>query len=102
MAERKVVKTALLGMGTVGTGVYKLIGRRSEEMLQKIGADLEIKKVLVHNINKPRYGIRQSLLTDNWNESLDDDEIQIIIEVMGGIEPARTMILEALRAGKSV
>lgn len=100
--ENRVIKAALLGIGTVGTGVYKLIGRRSAEMRQKIGADLEIKKILVHNIKKSRNGIDQSLLTDRWNEIIEDDEIQIVIEVMGGIEPARTMILEALRAGKNV
>lgn len=102
MTEKKTIKIALLGLGTVGTGVYKLIGRRSEEMEQKTGAALEIKKILVHNMKKVRQGVKQELLTDNWNEIIGDEEIQIVVEVMGGIEPARQMITEALKAGKSV
>lgn len=98
----KKIKLAILGLGTVGTGVYKLIHMRSDVMEQTIGAQLEIKKILVHNINKKREGIDPSLLTDDWKEIITDDEIQIVVEVIGGIEPARTMILEALRAGKNV
>lgn len=98
----KKIKLAILGLGTVGTGVYKLIHMRSDVMEQTIGAQLEIKKILVRNINKKREGIDPSLLTDDWKEIITDDEIQIVVEVIGGIEPARTMILEALRAGKNV
>ena len=52
------------------------------------------------NINKKREGVDASLLTDNWNDIVEDDEIQIVVEVMGGIEPARTYITEALQAGR--
>ena len=100
--DNKVIKIGLLGLGTVGTGVYKLIGRRSDEMEQKIGANLEIEKILVHNLKKTRHGIEQSLLTDRWEDIIGNEEIRIVIEAMGGIEPARTMILEAIAAGKSV
>ena len=96
------IKIGLLGLGTVGTGVYKLIGRRADIMDKTIGAELEIKKILVHNMNKKREGIEPSLLTDDWREIVEDDEIQIVVEVMGGMEPAKTIILEALRAGKNV
>ena len=96
------IKIGLLGLGTVGTGVYKLIRMRSDIMEKTIGAKLEIKKILVHNKNKKREGVDENLLTDNWKEIVEDGEIQIIVEVIGGIEPARTMILEALRAGKNV
>lgn len=96
------IKIGLLGLGTVGTGVYKLIRMRSDIMEKTIGTQLEIKKILVHNINKKREGIDPALLTDDWNEIIEDDEIQIIVEVIGGIEPAKTMIMEALRAGKNV
>ena len=98
----KKIKVALLGIGTVGTGVYKLIQRRADVMVRTIGAEMEVSKILVHNLNKQREGIDASLLTDNWQEIVNDPEIQIIVEVMGGIEPARTMILEALHAGKHV
>ncbi len=98
----KKIKVALLGAGTVGTGVYKLIQKRADVMGKTIGAEMKLEKILVHNLGKKREGIDESLLTDNWQEILNNDEIQIIIEVMGGIEPARTMILEALCAGKHV
>ena len=68
MTDTKTIKVGLLGLGTVGTGVYKLIGRRSEEMQQKTGAALEIKKILVHNMKKVRQGVDQNLLTDQWKE----------------------------------
>ena len=98
----KKIKIGLLGLGTVGTGVYKLIRMRADVMERTADARLEIKKILVHNKDKKREGVDESLLTDNWKEILEDDEIQIIIEVIGGMEPAKTMIMEALRAGKNV
>lgn len=102
MAECKTIKAALLGLGTVGGRVYKLVQRQKEEMVKKSGANLEITRILVHNMNKQRKGVDASLLTDNWKEIVEDPEISIVIEVMGGIEPAKTMILEALCAGKNV
>ena len=98
----KKIQVALLGAGTVGAGVYKLLHRRAGVMEKTIGSELEIKKILVHNLEKKREGIDSNLLTNNWQEILNDEEIQIVIEVMGGIEPAKTMILEALHAGKHV
>ncbi|MCI6467687.1 MAG: homoserine dehydrogenase [Faecalicatena sp.] len=100
--EKRKIKAALLGLGTVGTGVYKLIHRREDVMERTIGAELEISKILVHDLKKTREGVDASLLTDCWQEILEDEEIQIVIEVMGGIEPARSMILDALHAGKHV
>ena len=102
MTEKRTVKVALLGLGTVGSGVYKLVERQQNEMVNKVGADLRIERILVHNIGKKRDGVDASLLTDRWEDIIDDKEIEIVIEVMGGIEPARTMILEALNSGKNV
>ena len=102
MAELNKVKVALLGSGTVGTGVYKLINRQRKEMPYKVGADLVVEKVLVRDKNKKREGIDSSLLTDQWEDIILDDDIQIVVEVMGGIEPAHTYIKEALQAGKNV
>ena len=102
MSKYNEIKAALLGAGTVGGGVYKLIEKRKSEMPSKIQAELTIAKVLVKNLNKKREGIPDEVLTDDWQEILDDPEISIVIELMGGIEPARTYILEALKAGKNV
>ena len=100
MSER-VVKAALLGFGTVGTGVYKVLKNQEEEMEAKIGCKVEIKKILVRNIEKAAGKLEDpSMLTNNWEEIVNDPEIEIVIELMGGINPARKYILEALKAGK--
>ena len=101
--SKKVLHAALLGLGTVGTGVYKVLKNQLPEMEQKIGAVVEIKKILVRNLKKAAAKIQEpELLTNNWQEILQDEEIDIVIEVMGGIEPARTYITDALKAGKHV
>lgn len=99
--ENKKIKVALLGLGTVGGGVYKLIQRRSESMIHTVGAELEVEKILVHSLHKKEKVWIQSFTTD-WKSIVNDPEIQIVIEVMGGIEPAKSMIEEALGAGKHV
>lgn len=102
MAEKRKIHAALLGVGTVGSGVYKLAAIQSEDIVCKTGAQLVIDKILVRNKDKKREGIPRELLTDNWQEILQDERIEIVIEVMGGIEPARTYVTEALQAGKQV
>lgn len=102
MSKYRKIKAALLGMGTVGGGVYKLVQRRKDEMPSKIQAELEISKVLVRNLSKKREGVPDEVLTDSWESIVNDPEISIVIELMGGIEPARTYILQALEAGKHV
>lgn len=102
MKKGNVVKAALLGLGTVGGGVYKLVSRQKEQIASKTGLELEIVKILVHDIKKERQGVSRELITDSFEEILNDPEIQIVIEVMGGIEPARRMLLEAMKAGKNV
>jgi homoserine dehydrogenase len=99
---KKEIYAAILGAGTVGTGVYKLAKMIGDEIPQKTGANLVIKKVLVRNLDRQRPEIDREVLTDNWQEIINDKEIDIVIELMGGIEPAKTYILEALKAGKQV
>ena len=79
MEELKNIKVALLGSGTVGTGVYKLIERQREELPHKVGAGLTVSKVLVRDKNKKREGIDPSVLTDQWEDIITDDEIQIVV-----------------------
>ena len=98
----KLIRIALLGLGTVGSGVYKLIHRRAQEMPQIAGAPIEISHILVRNTAKERPGVDSSLLTDNWADIVNDPEVSIVVELMGGMEPAHTYIAEALKAGKNV
>lgn len=100
--EQIVRKIALLGMGTVGGGVYKIIENQKDEMPFKIGAGLEVAKVLVRNKAKYADAVPAEKLTDKFEEVINDDSIDIVVEVMGGIEPARTYITEALQKGKHV
>ena len=100
--EQAVRKIALLGMGTVGGGVDEIIERQKEEMPFKIGAALEVVKVLVRNKAKYADRIPAEKLTDVWEDVIGDDSIDIVVEVMGGIEPARTYIKAALEKGKHV
>ena len=102
MAEQQKIYAALLGIGTVGTGVYRLAAMQAEDIRLKTGAELVIKKILVRNRNKQREGIPKELITDDWQEILRDEQIQIVIEVVGGIEPAKDYVLQAMQAGKQV
>lgn len=101
--SKRCIKAALLGLGTVGGGVYKVMKTQQPEMLSKLGAEVEIKKVLVRNLEKAAGKVDDaSILTNSWKEIVEDPEIDIVIELIGGMEPAKTYILEALRAGKHV
>ncbi|MFO7275141.1 MAG: homoserine dehydrogenase [Bacillota bacterium] len=100
--EKQTMRIAIMGLGTVGKGVVQLL-RESREMLHlKTGLNLELAKVLVRDLSKPRPGFEDLPLTDNVNEILDDPSIRIVVELMGGIEPARTYLVEALKRGKTI
>ena len=96
------IKVAILGIGTVGTGTYKIIKNQKDEFPYKTGSNIEVSKILVRDKSKKREGIDENLITDSWEDIINDDSISIVIEVMGGIEPAKTYITEALKKGKSV
>lgn len=101
--ENRVIKAGMLGLGTVGTGVYKVLKRQEAEMEAKLGAKVELKKILVRNLEKAAAKVEDpSILTNDVREILEDPEIEIVVEVMGGIQPALAYMLDALNAGKSV
>lgn len=101
--KKDVIQVALLGLGTVGGGVYKVMRLQKPEMEQKLGTVLNIKKILVRNLEKASKKVDDtSVLTTDWKEIIEDETIDIVIELMGGLEPAGTYILQALEAGKSV
>lgn len=101
--EEKVINAALLGLGTVGTGVYRVLKSQEEEMTAKIGCKVKIRKILVRNLEKAAGKVEDpAMLTNNWEDIKSDSSIDIVIELIGGIEPARTYILDALHAGKHV
>ncbi len=93
------INVALLGLGTVGSGVYKVMQRQKAEMPQKINTHLNIRRILVRNIAKYRDKIEDpSILTTEYETILEDAQIDLVIELIGGIEPAYTYIRSALEA----
>ena len=97
----KKVGIGLLGLGTVGQGVANIMSRPNDR--HPLVGDLELVSVAVRNLKKKRdISIPDSILTTNPTEIINNPNIQIVVEVMGGIEPAKSLIIQAIRAGKSV
>ncbi|MFS8804942.1 homoserine dehydrogenase [Synechococcus sp. R55.6] len=92
-------RVGLLGLGTVGTGVVQILQQPRHPLLQSV----EIAAVGVRSLDKPRQvRIPPERLTTNLEQIVSDPEIDVVIELMGGLEPARTLILKALDHGKPV
>ncbi len=97
----KKVGIGLLGLGTVGQGVVNIIS--SPNGRHPLVGELELAGVAVRNLQKQRdISIPESIITTDPIEIVNNPNIQIVVEVMGGIEPARSLIIQAIRAGKSV
>ncbi|MCI2949070.1 homoserine dehydrogenase [Staphylococcus caledonicus] len=99
----KELNVALLGLGTVGSGVVKIIEENRQQIKDTLNKDIVIKHILVRDKSKKRpINISQYHLTEDVNEILNDDSIDIVIEVMGGIEPTVNWLRDALKGGKHV
>lgn len=99
----KELNIALLGLGTVGSGVVKIIEENRQQIIDTLNKDIVIKHILVRDKSKKRpINISRYHLTEDVNEILNDDSIDIVIEVMGGIEPTVNWLRDALKNGKHV
>ncbi|MBM7563762.1 homoserine dehydrogenase [Paenibacillus sacheonensis] len=99
----KPIKVGLLGLGTVGTGVVRIVEGHQSDLQSQVGSPIVIERVLVQNKNKARsIGISPDKLTEDAWDIIHDPEIDVIVEVMGGIETTKGYILEALSRGKHV
>lgn len=99
----KELNVALLGLGTVGSGVVKIIEENRQQIKDTLNKDIVIKHILVRNKSKKRpINISQYHLTEDVDEILNDDSIDIVIEVMGGIEPTVDWLRDSLKRGKHV
>ncbi len=97
------ISIGLLGFGTVGSGVAKIIQQHQEDLQHKLGAKVAIRKVLVRDAGKDRISdLDPNVFTTNIEEILNDSSLDIIVEVMGGIEGARSAMEQALKSGKQV
>lgn len=99
---KKSINIGLLGIGTVGTGVVKVITNHAQNIAQKVGLPIVIKRILERNTEKARSLGVEDLATTNILDILNDPEIDIVVEVMGGEQPAKDFILQALNSGKHV
>jgi homoserine dehydrogenase len=100
---RTPLRVALLGCGTVGAEVVRLLHSSAEDLEARIGAPLEIAGIAVRRLRKDRdLPVDDSLFTTDAAGLVARDDIDLVVEVIGGIEPARTLLLAALRAGKGV
>lgn len=99
----KPVGVSLLGLGVVGSGVAGVLLERGEWLAERAGRPFAIRHVLVRDAAKARVTrVPPHLLTTDPDTALDDPAVDVVVEVMGGAEPARTYLLKALNAGKSV
>ncbi|MGH3095820.1 MAG: homoserine dehydrogenase [Streptosporangiales bacterium] len=101
MSERPV-RVALLGCGAVGGAVVRLMREQADDLAARVGAPLELAGVAVRHPERKRDVDLGDLVTDEAAGLVDRDDIDVVVEVIGGIEPARSLILRALGAGKSV
>jgi len=99
----KKINIGLIGFGNVGSGVVRILQQRKSLLAQKIAIEINIKKICDKDITRKRdIKVDRSLLTANADEIINDPQIDIIVEVMGGINPAKEYILSALKKGKHV
>ena len=98
----KKINIGLVGFGIVGSGLHSLLEKNSSLIAEKTGIDISLKTICdirTDHVEKHAKGIN---VTDKWENLIKDDEIDIIVELIGGIEPAKSIIIAALDSGKSV
>ncbi len=99
----QAISVGLLGLGTVGSGVVRIIENHQDKLMHQVGCPVKVKKILVQDVEKERFvKVDASLLTMDPADILDDPEIEVVIEVMGGIENTREHMLQALKNKKNV
>jgi homoserine dehydrogenase len=96
------INVGLLGIGTVGSGVAQLLVDNQDHITRRAGLNIKVKKALVRDVNRARQVDYSLPLTTKAEDILSDPDIQLVVEVMGGLKPAFNYIIEALRRGKHV
>jgi homoserine dehydrogenase len=97
------IKIAILGLGNVGSGVWKILNKNQRKVDSYLGRSIDVKKVLVNNASKKRdIDIPANILTEDFSEILENEDIQVVVELIGGLEPAYSYIKAALKNKKHV
>ncbi|HEY5077945.1 MAG TPA: homoserine dehydrogenase, partial [Acidimicrobiia bacterium] len=98
-----VVRVGLLGCGNVGSALVRLLEANADLITQRAGVQLDVTRVAVHNVAKERdVVLAVGALTNDVEAVVTDPDIDVVVEVIGGVEPARRLILTALKSGKPV
>ena len=93
----------LAGFGTVGAGVFLNLEKNRALLRERMGRDLVVRKIAVKDPTKNRdVSVPPALLAKNWRDLLDDSSVEVVVELMGGMEEPRELIMEAIRRGKIV
>ena len=101
--KEKQLRIGLAGLGNVGAGVYKNLEKNQSLLCERTGTELVVKKVAVRDLNRKRdVAVPPEKLTTDWKELIDDPEIDIIVELIGGVDEAHELIVAALNANKAV
>ena len=100
---KQKITVGLLGLGTVGTGTVRILRDNADLIRQRVGIPIEVAKIAVRDITRDRgMDVSSSLLTQNPFEIVNDPDIDIVVELIGGSEPAKELILAAIAQGKHV
>jgi homoserine dehydrogenase len=100
---KKVINVGLIGFGTIGTGVVKLLRKNGNLIAERLGATLNLKRIADIDVGRSRgVDVAQGVLTTKADDIINDPDIDIVIELMGGYEPARTFILKAIDNKKHI
>jgi len=101
--ERPVVRVGLLGAGTVGAGVWRILHDHADSITARTGARIEVTRVAVRDTRRPRgFEAPDGVLTTDAMSVVEADDVDVVVEVMGGLEPARSLIRRALELGRPV
>ena len=98
----QVIRIGLAGLGNVGAGVFRHLSENAAFLEKRCGCLMEVTRVAVRDRTRPRSGVPNNILTDKWPDLIDDPDIDIIVELIGGTTEARELVERAIKAGKTV
>ncbi|MDA1016631.1 MAG: homoserine dehydrogenase [Planctomycetota bacterium] len=103
MSESKPLQVGIIGMGTVGTGVARILVQHVDRIRRRVGRDVQLKRATVRDLDKPRdVELPPGVLTDDIDAVIDDPDIDVAVQLIGGTDPARDIMKRLLAAGKHV
>ena len=99
----KKIGVALLGLGVVGGGVYEILKSKREKIMENEGLDIQVVRVLERNIERcNKLGVNPEIVTQNMDDVTNDENVDVVAEFFGGVEPAKSFLIQALEKGKNV